>query len=107
MGGSPVPRAEINRGYIASPRDGKEGAVVVQAPMSHDSACNTALRPAMMVNWYYRLVELWPFDVGMPRLDRKSGAWNGQLADSGVREGRRSTEWPDDVPARSRSAFSI
>ncbi|CAO3446043.1 hypothetical protein [Azospirillum largimobile] len=26
--------------------------------MSHDSACNGALQPAMMVNWYYRLAGL-------------------------------------------------
>lgn len=107
MGGSPVPRAEINRGYIASPRDGKEGTAVAQASMSHDSACNTALRPAMMVNWYYRLAGLSPFDGGMPRWGRKSGAWNGQAADSGVREGRRSTGRLAAVPARSCSAFSM
>ena len=58
--------------------------------MSHDSACNTALRPAMMVNWYYRLVGLWPFDGGMLFRSFQSGTWNGQAADSGAREDRSS-----------------
>ena len=92
MGGSPVPRAEINRGYIASPRDGKEGAAVVRASMSHDSACNAAPQPAMMVNWYYRLAGKRPFRREMRYEGRKSDAWNGQAADSGVREVRNSAD---------------
>lgn len=107
MGGSPVPRAEINRGYIASPRDGKEGTAEPRAPMSHDSACNAALSPAMMVNWYYRLAGLSSLSSRMTRRGRKSGAWNGQAADSGVRDVRNSAGWPGDAPARSLSALSM
>ncbi len=58
--------------------------------MSHDSACNAAPQPAMMVNWYYRLVGMSHFGGGMPRKNDKSGIWRDQAADSGVREGRSS-----------------
>ena len=107
MGGSPVPRAEIGRGYIASPRDEKEGAAVVRAPMSHDSACKAALRAAMMINWYYRLAGMTALRRGMSCASGKSGARDGQAADSGVREARSSAGWAVDAAARFLSAFSM
>ncbi len=99
MGGSPVPRAEINRGYIASPHDRKEGVAVARASMSHDFACNSAQRPAMMVNWYYRLAGLSLFAALVTVKGLASGQSGVQAADSGVRAGRRPTEAVDADPS--------
>lgn len=106
MGRPPIPRAEINRGYIASPHDRKEGVAVVRASMSHDSACNSAQRPAMMVNWYYRLAGLSLFAILVTAKDLVSGQTRVQAADSGVRADRRPAEAVDADPS-SCSAFTI